>query len=331
MLVVTPNLCIDRTIQIEELVAGGVSRPQRAVVTLGGKGVNVARVGRALGHEVPVVGFVPEGDAERLRALAVAEGAQLVEVPVAGEARVATILIEASGRVTVLNEPGPDVDAACWQRLVERLRALLPSHSTMACSGSVPPGSPPEAYATCVEAAHAAGSFAVVDGQVQALAAALGAEPDVVTPNLAEAEAVLVGSAGELVEPSGPDVAERSIESARALVSRGARHAVVTAGSRGAAYASSRGELAWCAAPVVEVRNPVGAGDALVGGLLDRIEAGDSVAEAVRVAVAVASASCEQDLAGGLDPARALALSALVSMAPFPGNAAAGAPPAGRR
>ncbi len=331
MLVVTPNLCVDRTVRISELVPGGVSRPERAVATLGGKGVNVARVGRALGHDVPIVGFLPQGDAGRLRALAAREGARLVEVRVAGEARVATILLETSGRVTVLNEPGPDVDAADWQRLVEQLRTLLPAHATMSCSGSVPPGSPPEAYAMCVEAAHAAGAFAVVDGQAHALAAALEMEPDVVTPNLAEAEAVLVGSRGELVEPSGPDVPERAIESARALTARGARHAVVTAGSRGAAYVSSGGDSAWCSAPAVEVKSPVGAGDALVGGLLHRIEAGDPVPEAVRFAVAVASASCEQELAGGLDPRRALALSALVSLAPVLGDTAAGAAPAGRR
>ena len=42
-----PNLTIDRTLSIDELRPGEVLRFERAVVTPGGKGVNVARVARA--------------------------------------------------------------------------------------------------------------------------------------------------------------------------------------------------------------------------------------------------------------------------------------------
>ena len=49
MLVVTPNLCFDRTLWVEAFEAGTVSRPYRAVAAAGGKGVNVARALRCLG------------------------------------------------------------------------------------------------------------------------------------------------------------------------------------------------------------------------------------------------------------------------------------------
>ena len=46
MVIAGPNLTIDRTLSIDELRPGEVLRFERAVVTPGGKGVNVARVAR---------------------------------------------------------------------------------------------------------------------------------------------------------------------------------------------------------------------------------------------------------------------------------------------
>ncbi|MHB1598449.1 MAG: PfkB family carbohydrate kinase, partial [Acidimicrobiales bacterium] len=84
------------------------------------------------------------------------------------------------------------------------------------------------------------------------------------------------------------------------LRARGARHAIVSAGSHGAAF-DDGAAVAWCAAPVVEVVNPIGAGDSLVGGLIHALEGGRPWVDAVRFALAVASASCEDPLAGGVD------------------------------
>ena len=59
MLIAGPNLTIDRTLGIEELRPGGVLRFDGVAVTPGGKGVNVARVARALGVSALLVGFTP--------------------------------------------------------------------------------------------------------------------------------------------------------------------------------------------------------------------------------------------------------------------------------
>jgi 1-phosphofructokinase len=50
--------------------------------------------------------------------------------------------------------------------------------------------------------------------------------------------------------------------------------------------------------------NPIGAGDSFVAGLVYALEDGSSGVEAVTFAVAAATASVEQELAGGLDPRR---------------------------
>ncbi|MDA8292387.1 MAG: hexose kinase [Actinomycetota bacterium] len=303
MLILNPNVCVDRTVVLGELVPGNVHRTGRAATTLGGKGVNVARVARALAQRASIVGFLPRADARRLETLASGEGAELVGVETEGDARVATILLESSGRVTVLNEPGAEVDARGWDALLEQVRARRDGHATLVCSGSLPPGSPLDAYARAVRVGRSLGMATVVDATGPVLEAALDEGPDVVSPNLSEAEAVLFGRTEEVVEPTGPDVVERAARAANELVRRGAARAIVSAGSHGAAFTSGA-SVAWCAAPEVRVVNPIGAGDSLVGGLVRSLEAGEAFDSAVRFALAVASASCEQPLAGGVDAAR---------------------------
>jgi fructose-1-phosphate kinase PfkB-like protein len=78
----------------------------------------------------------------------------------------------------------------------------LPDHAVLVCSGSLPPGAPVEGYARLVERARAAGRTVVLDANGPVLAAALAAEPDAVTPNLAEAEALLGRRGSEAVEAS---------------------------------------------------------------------------------------------------------------------------------
>jgi 1-phosphofructokinase family hexose kinase len=303
VLLLTPNLCILRTIDVEMLVPGNVHRAGLARTSLGGKGVNVARVARAYGRRATIVGFVSSSAASRFEALASRDGAEVVSIAVEGEARVATVLLEKSGRVTVLNEPGVTVTASDWELLHAEVAERAASHKSLSCSGTPPPGSPVDVYARAVDRARSAGLFTVVDATGEVFANALGAEPDVVSPNLFEAEALLLGSVGEGVEPSGPDVVDRAATAVVGLVERGARNAVVSAGSRGAVF-SLNGRVAWCPAPRVRVVNPIGAGDSLVGGLLHAHEMGAPWEEAVRFGVVAASASCESRVSGGVDKAR---------------------------
>jgi 1-phosphofructokinase family hexose kinase len=248
--------------------------------------------------------------------LAAGEGAELAGVPVAGIVRVASVFLERSGRVTVFNEPGPSVDEGDWSRLLAEIERRASGQQTVVCSGSLPPGSPVDGYARVVDPARRAGLRSVVDSTGEVLANALTAHPDVVSPNLAEAETLVFGPAIEGVEPDGDLVVQRALEAARGLVARGARRAIVSAGSHGAAY-SDETETAFCPAPEVSVVSPIGAGDSLVGGLVYALEEGQSFADAVRFALSVASASCEQSVAGAVDVSRARELAAsLMSRTP---------------
>jgi fructose-1-phosphate kinase PfkB-like protein len=235
-------------------------------------------------------------------------GVALHGVPIPGEVRSAAIVLEDDGRTTVLNEPGPPASAAAWRNYADVVRLRLAGHGVLACSGSTPPESPDDAYARLVRIAAERDAITIVDATAATLAEALDAGPEIVTPNLAEAEELLTGSGIHAVDAVDAAIPERAAEAARALVRRGARAAVVTAGAAGLALASELGEH-WLDAPRVSVRNPIGAGDALVAGLGSALERGEPLEEAVLAGMATASASVEQQLPGRIDAARASELS----------------------
>lgn len=306
MLIAGPNLTIDRTLSIEELRPGEVLRFERVVVTPGGKGLNVARAARALGHAAVLVSFLPGHTGRAGAALIAEEGVELAGVACAGELRSTAIVLERGGRTTVLNEPGPAISGEDWDGYERELRARLGAHGVLVCSGSVPPGSPRDAYGRLTALARGAGRVSVVDASATTLALALSAGPDVVVPNLGEAEEALGRSRGGEAVEAAADSRARALSAAAALVESGARAAVVTAAAAGAAVAAAGASPEWLAAPAVaQVRNPIGAGDVLTSALAAALERGEPLADAARAGVAAASASVETPTAGELDPGRA--------------------------
>lgn len=307
MLIVGPNLSVDRTLSLPELRPGEVLRFSRAAVTPGGKGVNVARVARALTLPAHLVGFAGGRIGDAVVKLIGDEGLPLTAVSVEGEIRSSAIILEDGGRITVLNEPGPAIIESDWGRLEAAAQGRLRGHSILICIGSSPPGTPADAYARLARRAHRGSVPVLVDASGELLSAALDAGPDFVSPNLMEAEGLLQGRTAEGVDTDAPDVPERARAAAAALVRRGAGVALVTAGGAGVALAGGGGE-GWIDAPAVTVVNPVGAGDAFVGGFCGALERGAPIPRAAVEGVATASASVETPVAGGVDPARVEAL-----------------------
>jgi len=305
LLVVGPNLTIDRTIFTDEFRPGGTTVISEVIVTAGGKGVNVARAAKSLALEATAAGLIAGHMGRAAAELLRDEGIDLLGVPVPGELRFALIILEQGGRATVLNEPGPHLAAEDWTAYELACVEALDDHAVVVCSGSLPPGAPADGYARIVRAAHDRERTVIVDASGQSLIDALEEGPDAVCPNLAEAEGALLGSRGEAV--SAPtDARARSIAAAEALTRNGARAALVTAADAGVAVADRENRSGrWIAAPAVTVSNPMGAGDAFAAGLAAAFARGSGVDLAARFAVGVASASVEHDRAGWLDAGRA--------------------------
>jgi 1-phosphofructokinase family hexose kinase len=313
MLVLGLNLGVDRSLRLERLLPGHVQRPRSVEVTAGGKSVNVCRASRAHGVRPRLVANLPGRGGAFVGELLAAEGHDVRAVATDGEARSQVILIEDDLRITVLNEPGPPLSVRDRERLLAAFGEELDGHRVATASGSLPPETPEGTYGEVVALARAEGAITIIDATRDALRACLPFEPDVVTPNLAEAEAALHGVAHEAVEAEGADAPAAAVAAARSLCDAGARAALVTVGRHGVGGADADGGF-WVAAPSVREVNPVGAGDSFVAGLAVALERGDDLRAAVLCAVATASASVATPLAGEVDPALAAELARRVAV-----------------
>ncbi|MDQ1292423.1 MAG: 1-phosphofructokinase [Actinomycetota bacterium] len=297
MLVVGANLALDRTLRMSRLIPGQVQRPRSAEVTAGGKAVNVSRACRAHDLRPRLIANLPGTIGNYLGDLLEAEGHDVRRVATSGEARSAIVILEDQGRATVLNEPGPEMTSQDRAHLLGAIEQELPGRQVLACLGSLPPGDSEGLYTRIVELGRRAAVPVVLDAARQDLFAALPARPHLVTPNLAEALAVLNGGEDEPVEAGGDDVRACALQAAEGLCAAGALNAVVTAGRHGAAGAGEGGSF-WIAAPQVQEVNPIGAGDSFVAGLCAGLRRGFRIADAAVLGVATASASVTLPLAG---------------------------------
>lgn len=307
MRVICPNPTIDRLVLLGELVPGRVDRARENQSHPAGKSVSAARGARANGVRPDVRVLLPEQGSPWYLEAATAEGLALRDHLVPGTVRESIIVLEDSGRVSVLNGTGAEISPADWTAFVASSLAGLDAGEWVVCSGSFPPGVGLAAVGALAGLVGRAGGRLAMDTGPGWLSAALSerALPDLISPNLAEAESILSGRIGPESTSVDADALARAEVAARGLRGLGVASVVVTAGSAGAAWADRDGAGTLAGLPVA-VRNPIGAGDAFLGGLMARLERGERFADAVAWGMATASAAIEQFCPGAADPARVL-------------------------
>lgn len=275
---VTPNPSVDRTLEVEAVTPGEVTRATSAHVDAGGKGVNVARALVANGREALAVLPLGGGDGHLLEELLREGGIAYRAVPTAAATRSNITLSEPDGTVTKINAPGEALTAAELDALIDATVAVLPGATWLVGCGSLPDGAPVSLYATLARRAHDAGVLFAVDTSGAPLEAVVAASPDVVKPNLAEL-AQLVGRP----LPTVDDV----VVAAEEIRAAGAGTVVVSLGRYGAVLVDG-GEPVLAVPPIVTPRSDVGAGDTLLAGFLS---AGAAGPDALRTAVAWGTAA----------------------------------------
>ena len=312
LIIVNPNPVFDRTITVNELIPGAVMRTLNVELTAGGKGINVARVLRALGRAAPLI--IPTGAQDRAQyeSFLETEGAQAQLIDVLGPIRTSSIYLEqVSNRVTVVNDAGHPMSKADWNATHESIIAATESGDIVLVMGSFPPDLDPNSLVSLIDGIHDQDAEVLIDVNPQCLSASLSANPDVVTPNVDEAEAALQQGRADVMDSHILDhdlTRDRAEKAALKLCQRGARRAFVTAGAAGVAMASGD-QIEWAASYPVEAVSAVGAGDSFVAGLAHEWSAtgqGQVVdwATAMRFGVATSANSCEQVRAGGVSPVR---------------------------
>jgi 1-phosphofructokinase family hexose kinase len=287
------NPALDRRVRIHSLLPGDVLRAQSSVALPGGKASHVAMAASALGANPAWIGFlggaIGEEVAAGLRKLAI----EVVPIHSERSTRVNLELIEDSGRITEVLEPGGDPSPAsraemvqlCTQGLHEQWKGAL-----VVISGSLPRDIPADFYALLISAAHASGSKVFLDTSGDALRAGLEAKPDFVKPNRQELEALLGRSLRD---------AEDALTAAHELIRRGALSAAVTMGAEGLVWLESECGPAWSARPPrLNPVSSVGCGDATLAGFAFAWLQGFTGEKALRLAAACGGANCLAEFEG---------------------------------
>ena len=294
ILTIVPNPSLDKTAIVPGFELGKTFRVSDTLGLAGGKAFNFARAVHTLGEQPLVVGPLGGHIGQLLIDLATAEGLACDAVRIEGETRTCLTIVDPDTRsITELYERGPGIGAGVWERLVATAARHLLQARWMAISGSCPPGTPETGLRQLVEQAQAAGVPALLDTYGPQLAHALAAGPRLVKINQHEA-AEAVGCP--------VDTGYAAIEAAAEIQSRGAQAVIITLGKQGAAGIDQTGERFGWAAPEVAGMFPIGSGDALFGGVVAGLARGQTLAQALRLGVAVGAANTLQMGAGVFAP-----------------------------
>ncbi|GGR92480.1 1-phosphofructokinase [Deinococcus sedimenti] len=309
VLTVTLNPALDLTVQAAGWQRGEVNAAQGAQQDAGGKGVNVASILADWGAPVAATGLLGRDNAAPFETLFRDKGVSDEFVRVPGATRVGLKIVDPTrGDTTDLNLPGLTVSARALAHLQATLRSQPAGVEVVALCGSLPPGVHASFYAEEVARLREQGRFAVLDTSGEALRAALTADtlPQLIKPNIHELEAAL----GHPL-PTDADV----LAAARELIRRGAELVAVSQGERGALLVTAR-EAVFARPPRVTVQSTVGAGDAMVAGLISAHLDGLNLESAARRATSFSAGSITR-LGAHLPPRAELdALAAQVQIEP---------------
>ncbi len=284
LVTLTLNPAIDQTVTLDALTPGSVHRARSVWSDAGGKGVNVACCLADWGLPVAATGVLGQDNAAPFAGLLAAKGIDDRFVWIPGETRTNLKLLDAgSGDTTDINLPGLDIGPSTIEAVRAVLADLTGPGSLAVLAGSLPRSAPADTYARFTAELKRRGARVVLDASGPALTAALAAGrdsvPDAIKPNRHELEEW----AGRPLPGIG-DV----LEAARTLQRGGIALVCVSLGAEGALFASGDGAVR-ALPPPTQIASTVGAGDALVAGLVAGLHDGLPLPDLARQALAFAA------------------------------------------
>ena len=274
---VTPNAALDRTMVVPDFAIGHISRIPGAIAVPGGKGLNTLRAVEILGGRALAMGLLG-GHTGRMVAAKVEEGGYTAKwTAFDGETRTCTIIANAEGVSTVINESGriaPDD----WHALADDICAAAADDDIAAVCfcGSLPDGAPDDAPSGLIARLNAMNMPVWVDSSGLRLRNAIAAAPFAVKVNR-----------DELADAMGRDLStqRKIIEAGWRLIADGIPFVIVSLGADGALMVTE--DLAAQAIPPkIQPVDPIASGDCLHAGMVTAYTAGEEPVEALRRGVA---------------------------------------------
>ena len=252
---VTLNPMLDKTIYVDKLRLGEITRATKREMVPGGKGINVARQLARFGVDSLATGFMGGEIGEIVEHLLDDEGVKHNFVHISDWTREGITIFETgAGRSTGVFEPGHQVSAAEIKLLKEKCESLFEKSEWFVFSGSTPTSDLDFFYGEMISRANGSSCKVVLDSYGIAFKIGFQSKPFMVKPNLREFEqtfGVSLSSEREILKHL--DWLETS----------GISLAVLTDTEK-PFYVGYLGRRWRITPPQVETLNPVGSGDAFV-------------------------------------------------------------------
>lgn len=299
IITVTLNAAIDKSLAVPNFKLGRRHRTVEQRTMAGGKGVNIARTLKALGQPVIATGFAGGATGTHIVEQLTEESILNDFVRIREESRTNTSVLDpTSGEQTEINERGPSVSEREIELFRDKLLYLARGAAIVVFAGSLPRGLEPDIYASLIRDLERSEVTTVVDTDGEPLRQAVRAEPDVVSPNVVEAE--------ELVGHEFASEDERSLAVVE-IAALGPHEAIMTLPDGCFAQVIVDGQRRLKRARI-EPREPVakrGSGDAFLAGYLAARYEGRAPDQCLRFGVACGAESTGRLGAGLIDPREA--------------------------
>lgn len=284
---VTLNPSIDYVINLEHLETGQVNRVKDENVYPGGKGINVSRVLKNLGHDNVATGFVSDFTGgfiiNSLDDLNVKSDFIKLDN---GFTRI-NVKIK-SDEETEINGGGPHISDKKLEELFDKLSELKEG-DILVLAGSIPSTLKEDLYEKIMEHIKGNNVKVVVDATKNLLLNVLKYNPFLIKPNNHELE--------EIFNVKLENVEEIAVYG-KELQKMGARNVLVSMGKDGALLITEDKEVFISNVPKGSVINSVGAGDSMVAGFISGYTNSNSYEEALKLGAASGSATAfSSDLA----------------------------------
>lgn len=272
------NPVIDRTYHIDGFAAGGLYMHNEPSVTVGGKGINAARVCKRLGERVSVFGFVAgiNGQIAVRDTRAFADDTCLRGLP--GETRMTINIIDSRSRSeTEILEKGPVATIEDTELLLGDLARAVGPDDTVICSGISIAGAPSDIYARIAALCADKGARCMLDTRGIDLKHALAGHYCLIKPNRQELE--------ELIDEGRFASLDSLCARARERLLPHTQHLLISLGAQGSVLLT-HGGCYRASVPDTPVVSTIGSGDSTVAGFATALARGQDVLDAFRLAMA---------------------------------------------
>ena len=256
---VTVNPALDQTVSVDNFTAGAVNRSRAIRFDAGGKGVNVASFLADYGLDVAVTGFLGEENASIFEHHFSRKGIEDRFIRLPGETRInIKIMDEVNQQTTDVNAPGQIPGEYAIENFYKQIETLAETCEWFVLSGNIQPGLSPTFYADLISFLNTKNCKVALDTSGEALTEGLKASPCLVKPNASELSALI-----------GKELSDTNAihQAARSLLNEDLKIAVISMGKDGAVFCDQTASFV-AVPPSVAVKSTVGAGDAMVAGLV---------------------------------------------------------------